>query len=289
MIPSQAMRKLCFYHAGCPDGFGAAWAVWRAWGEAGEYRPIGHHDVVEPSLCDGALVAFVDIAPPNASLRSLGRVAAQLAVLDHHVTSRDRFHADADLEREVRAAGHHVEFDLGRSGAILAWDHFHEEDPPALLEYVQDQDLWAWKLPDSEAVNAAVGSYERTFEVWDALAARPAESLATEGAPLVRAGRIEVARALQRAHAVTVADHPVEAVNSTAWRSAIGHALSERAAYRRPWGCVYRVQAGRVDATLYSIGDLDVAEIAAALGGGGHRNAAGFSVPLATWLADFVH
>jgi nanoRNase/pAp phosphatase (c-di-AMP/oligoRNAs hydrolase) len=43
-----------------------------------------------------------------------------------------------------------------------------------------------------------------------------------------------------------------------------------------------------VYATLYSIGDLDVATIAASLGGGGHQNAAGFSVPLAEWTADFL-
>ena len=23
------MKRICFYHAGCPDGFGAAWAVRR--------------------------------------------------------------------------------------------------------------------------------------------------------------------------------------------------------------------------------------------------------------------
>ena len=31
------MKKLCFYHAGCPDGFGAAWAVRQAWGEDAWY------------------------------------------------------------------------------------------------------------------------------------------------------------------------------------------------------------------------------------------------------------
>ena len=38
----------------------------------------------------------------------------------------------------------------------MAWNHFHPGDaPPDLLRYVQDQDLWHWALPDSEAVNAA--------------------------------------------------------------------------------------------------------------------------------------
>ena len=65
---------------------------------------------------------------------------------------------------------------------------------------------------------------------------------------------------------------------------AIGHELAKRAAFGDPWGCVYRVVGERVFATLYSIGDLDVAQVATQLGGGGHRNAAGFSVSLPQWL-----
>ena len=71
-------------------------------------------------------------------------------------------------------------------------------------------------------------------------------------------------------------------------RQPIGHELAKRAAYGRPWGLVYRQRAGRIDATLYSIGDLDVAGVAERYGGGGHRNAAGFSVPLRAWIDDFV-
>jgi hypothetical protein len=282
------MRRVCFYHAGCPDGFGAAWSVWRAWGDDAEYRPIGHDEPLDAASYEGAETVFVDIFTRTATLRALGEVAAHVLVLDHHVTSRDRFHADAELENELHAGGHRVHFDLSRSGAVLAWQHFHDDEPPALLDYVEDQDLWSWKLPHSEEVNAAIGSHPRTFESWERLAARPIESLVAEGEPLVRLARIDVGRAVKKAHPITVAGRRVEAVNSTANRSAIGHALSERAAYGQPWGCVYRVSGTRVDATLYSIGELDVAEIAVTLGGGGHRNAAGFSVRLEAWLADYL-
>jgi hypothetical protein len=282
------MRRVCFYHAGCPDGFGAAWSVWRAWGDEAEYRPIGHDEPLDANAYEGAEVVFVDIFTRTQTLRALGETAAHVLVLDHHVTSRDRFHADPELENELRAGGHRVHFDLSHSGAVLAWHHFHGEETPALLDYVEDQDLWSWKLPHSEEVNAAIASHPRDFATWERLAAMPIDALVAEGTPLVRLAKIEVARAVKKAHPLTVAGQRVEAVNSTAHRSAIGHALSERAAYGRPWGCVYRVSGMRVDATLYSIGELDVAEIAVELGGGGHRNAAGFSVPLERWLSEFV-
>ena len=80
----------------------------------------------------------------------------------------------------------------------------------------------------------------------------------------------------------------VEAVNAAFQRAQIGHALAERAAYGAPVGAVYRSVGRRVDVSLYSIGDFDVAAVAAKYGGGGHRNAAGFSVPLEAWTQDFA-
>ena len=50
----------------------------------------------------------------------------------------------------------------------------------------------------------------------------------------------------------------------------------------------HRIDADQVHATLYSIGDVDVATVATRFGGGGHRNAAGFTLPLARWLEELV-
>jgi len=283
------MHRVCFYHAGCPDGFGAAWAVARAWRGKGEFVPRGHEDELRAEDFAGSLVVFVDIAPPIEVLRDLGEAAAQLVVLDHHVSARDRVAADTALENALAAEGHRIHFDLGHSGAVLAWQWFLPDEPlPELLRYVEDQDLWSWKLPRSEEVNAAIGSYPRRFDVWDELAARPMAELAAEGEPIVRSQRIEVERSLQAVHPVCLGDLRVEAVNARHLRSAIGHELAKRAAHGAPCGLVYRLVADRVDVSLYSVGDLDVARIAGRYGGGGHRNAAGFSVPLRQWLERFV-
>ncbi|MEE2678545.1 MAG: hypothetical protein VX546_08220 [Myxococcota bacterium] len=283
------MERVCYFHAGCPDGFGAAWATWRAWGEEGRYVAYGHYDPIDGRRHEGQLVCFVDIAPPNESIRELAESTARLVVLDHHVSARDRFEAEPGVENMLASLPHHIEFDLEHSGAMLAWRHFHPDTPPPdLLRYVEDQDLWNWKLPRSEEVNAAIGSYPQDFEAWSKLAARPVEELAEEGAPIVRAQRIEILRALTHAHPVAIGTDRIEATNASNQRSFIGHELAKRNAYGRPWGLVYRVNGDRVDATLYSIGDVEVVSIAERYGGGGHRNAAGFSVSLRTWLDEFV-
>lgn len=283
------MRRVCFYHAGCPDGFGAAWAVWKRWGDGGEYRPRGHDDLLEPKEFAGAQVVFVDIAPPNDLVRGLAEHVDQLTVLDHHVSARDRYEAEPGVENALAGHGHLIHFDLDHSGAILAWQHFHpDETPPELLRYVEDVDLWRWKLPHSAQVNATLNSHRRSFEVWERLAATPIEQLAAEGEGMVRAQRIDVERSLQAAHPITLGEHRVEAVNAVFHRSSIGHELARRSCFGAPCGVVYRIQGRRVDVSIYSTGDFDVSRIAIRYGGGGHRNASGFHVSLEEWLARFV-
>jgi len=283
------VRKVCIYHAGCPDGFGAAWAAWRAWGEDGFYVARSHDDPIDTSQFRGDHVIFADIAPPPGAWEELAEETERLVVLDHHVSALQRYEADPALAAHVARNGHEVRFDLGHSGAALAWEHMHPERPlPDLLAYVEDQDLWRFALPSSRAVNAAISSRLRSFEVWSGLAAQPMEALAAEGEPILRAQRMEVDRALAAAHPVRVGTLRLEAVNARTQRAEIGHELAERRAFGTPGGAVYRLTGDRVHVSLYSVAGLDVSEIATAFGGGGHRNAAGFTVTLREWVERFL-
>jgi len=283
------MRQVCIFHAGCPDGFGAAWSAWLRWGDGSSYVPRGHEDPLRAHDFDGAFVLFADIAPPARAYRPLAEHAARLVVLDHHVSAQRQFEADPFLARELAEGGHEVRFDLNQSGATLAWHALHPDEPsPELLAFVEDQDLWRWALPQSREVNAAIASYPREFAVWSKLAATPVGALAEQGAPIVRAQRMDVERALANAHPIALGRLRIEAVNARTLRAELGHALASRARFGAACGAVYRVEGRRVDVSLYSIGELDVAQLAASLGGGGHKNAAGFSVELADWMARFV-
>ncbi len=104
----------------------------------------------------------------------------------------------------------------------------------------------------------------------------------------MRALRTDVERSLRFAHPLRIGELQLEGVNSLHHRSHIGHALAERARFGNALGAVYRFTGSRVDVSLYSIGAFDVSNIATRYGGGGHRNAAGFSVTLPEWLAHFV-
>lgn len=283
------MKRVCFYHAGCPDGFGAVWSVRSAWEGEGRYVARSHDDPLPLEELADALVVFVDIAVDNAQLRELDQVASHIILLDHHVSAKIRYQSDLETVNRLEDAGHEIYFDLEHSGAVLAWNYFHPDDAlPALLDYVEDQDLWNWRLAGSEEVNAAIASYPREFEIWDELAQRSPKELMREGEPIVRANRMEVRRTIANSQPIQIGADRVDAVNATSNRSAIGHELAKRQAFGRSWGCVYRISGGQVHATLYSIGDFDVSVIAAQLGGGGHRNAAGFTVSLEDWVEKFL-
>lgn len=280
------MHKLLFYHAGCPDGFGAAWAAWKSWGYDAQYIPRGHNERLSLANLDDSFVVFADNVPSLQTLRKLSARVQRLVVLDHHLSSLQQFERDSDLERQITESDHLVHFDLNHSGAVLAWQFFHPgRVVPPLLLYVEDQDLWNWKLPQSSQINAALSSYPRTFEIWSELVERPIEDLAQEGEPILRAQQRQIERALDATHEILLGDQHIEAVNHTSHlRSLVGHELALRCRYGKPFGAVYRICGKTVEVSLYSIGDCDVSKIAVACGGGGHRNAAGFHVALRDWF-----
>ena len=79
-----------------------------------------------------------------------------MQVIDHHITAQE---ALKGLDYCV--------FDMEQSGATLTWQYFFPKKPiPSMLSYIEDRDLWRWKLPDSRAVSAWLGSHEFDFKVW---------------------------------------------------------------------------------------------------------------------------
>lgn len=56
-----------------------------------------------------------------------------------------------------------IGLNMDRSGAAIAWEHFHNDEMPDLIRYIEDRDLWRWELPDSEAVSEALGLWISDF------------------------------------------------------------------------------------------------------------------------------
>jgi len=211
------MKPLVVYHRGCMDGAAAALAAWLRFGDEAEYRPANYGD---PAPTDdevrGRDVYVLDFSYPRAELVRMN--AAQMSIdkliiVDHHKT------AQADLAGlDTGQAGLRCTFDISKSGAVLAWEHFHnpvsighEFDVPELFAYVQDRDLWRWELPHSKAVSAALGAsgaltdFRALIPIYNDCRFSPiSESLMQDGAAILRAERLMVERMVATAEEVTL-------------------------------------------------------------------------------------
>lgn len=265
-------KIVVIYHASCPDGFGAAWAAWKKFGNRAEYRPVTHGD--PPLTLRDREVYFLDLVYEPEEMRRVVKEASMVAVVDHHVSARE----------SVRLAHKHL-YDIGHSGAYLAWKYFHPNKPlPKLLLHIEDEDLWKFRLSGTKAVNARLELLDFNFKTWDKVIRdfeKPAlrRKLIGEGNLLAAYRSRFVARLVsENATPVRFAGYRALAVNAARpFGSEIGNALCK---ILPPIGIVWQEKEKRITVSLRSNGTVDVSKIAARFGGGGHKAASGFSWPL---------
>lgn len=260
------MDTYVLYHAVCYDGFSAAWAAWKVFGDEAVYLPVSYGNPFPAQVPVGAVVFILDFSYPRADLREHWSQSASLVVLDHHKT------AQAEL-----AGLDFATFDMDKSGAVLAWEYFHKGKPlPPLLAYVQDRDLWRWELPRSREVSAALHAYEFDFATWDQLAGMDMDALATEGEAIERFKTKQVKMICDQATMGDIGGHYVPLVNATAFWSEVGEELLARYPDAPMVGSWFLRSDGQQQWSLRSRPGFDCASVARALGGGGHAQAAGF-------------
>ena len=269
---------LVLYHDNCPDGFTAAWAVWKFLGDEAEYRAVNYGQKPPATHALGRRVILVDFSYPRLLLDDLAAHAKSVEVYDHHKT------AQVDLADWPNGK---VVFDMNRSGAGIAWDQFHVHlHRCALVDYVEDRDLWRWALPDSREVSEYIFSVDRTFSQWDQLSTgleHYREQIVEAGKALLRAKKVRVATICKNARMMTFGDVTIPVVN-TAWDfSEIGEYLVCAAFPEAPAGGYYFDRADKRQWGFRSRGDFDVSALCKQHGGGGHAAAAGFTSEIG-WL-----
>lgn len=263
------------YHADCRDGFGAAYAAWKKFGEDVSYIPLKAHVNEIPEGLTDKEIYIVDFSFTKDVLQTLLDTNKSVLVIDHHISAKD----------DVTAFPDNI-FNNDHSGAVLAWQHFHPDTAvPELLKYVEDVDLWRFALPESREFNTALGQYKMDFVVWDELITDLQNTdklinFIAKGALLAKFEDKLVAHMMTRKERVLFEGHEVWALNTSEYVSILGNNLAEcnLAEEQEPIGIVYYHTDNMVKISLRSIGDSDVAAIAHKYGGGGHKNAAGISV-----------
>lgn len=287
------MSKLfCIYHGNCDDGFGAAWTVRQALGDKSvEFYP-GVYQQNPPDIT-GKHVLFVDFSYKKPVLIQMAKKARSIVILDHHKTAAEDLSGFREPAPFSMWHNHEFDdvvsstepitalFDMNRSGAGLAWDFFHNAPRPLFINYLEDRDLWRRQLPNSDEFTIALRSYPQKFEVWDQLSGQVQE-LINEGRAIQRYYRLRIEDFKRSAYLAEIkfgGKSQLCGVTNAPYFAA-SEAAGELCDYPGAafGACFFEVSQGQWQYSLRSRGDFDVSEIALAFGGGGHKNAAGFTV-----------
>ena len=266
-------KTLCIYHNNCLDGFASAWVVRQALGDNVEFYKGVHQQA--PPVVNGQAVLLVDFSYKKDVLQKMLKTADSITIIDHHVS------AEKDLSGLLQSGKIKGLFDMKQSGAMLTWQWFNPGQPaPKLIEHIQDRDLWQFKLQGTREIHSALSSYAYDFSVWDKFMAdsnNELETLKGEGVAIERKLQKDIKELIESGvRRMKIAGYDVPVLNAPlAYVSDAGNILSVGESFA---ACYWDHPAGRSFSLRSQQEGVDVSEVAKIYGGGGHKNAAGFTV-----------
>jgi len=265
------MPTYILYHANCLDGFGAAYAAWKRFGNSAQYIPVQYQQD-PPEMELNSEIYIVDFSYPLETLQKLQSLHKKVCVLDHHVTAKEALLSYKDSI-----------FDLNKSGAVITWEYFHPDmQVPWLLQAVQDRDLWQFKFEDTKAITAALWVGNKTFKFWDDLIGwddpdqqfKNVQNLIQVGNYLLKQQDQIVEHQAKNSYKKTLPNRRTLWVTNTAnFPSETCQAIMtlREVNIAATW---YETSEGIIY-SFRSKNDEDAGELAKELGGGGHRHASG--------------
>lgn len=297
---------LVIYHANCADGFASAFIAFKKFGSNADYVPMQYGNIkflfeTNEFLVKGKTfsildrkVYVLDLSFDRDIMEAL-RTNASLVWLDHHLTAFDSLGILDTTAKYTEVSKNEIVLDITKSGALLTWEHFNTEDSPLLYQYIDDHDRYLFKLENSREINKAIWSYQPwRFNDWENFENNLA-NLAEEGRALIRVHDNNVNSIVigaGRACEITLIRNNEKIVlkglsaNCPPHLSSdVGNSLAKSSS---TFGLVWYInRENKCICSLRSTGSYNVKEIAAYFQGGGHLNAAGFSVPvnrLLSWI-----
>lgn len=291
-------RAIIIYHKNCMDGLASAYITKEALSNSndkfffftnietlpmqyGEEYTLFKNNEIELNSND--TIYFVDFSLKKDAMIELSSKVNNIVVLDHHKTAEANL---KDIEDDIENIT--VIFDMNKSGATICYDYFKQILPKekfadnSMFRYIEDRDLWKWKMPYSKEINAALRFYVDTnslesFE--DIYTGFDLNSFIATGDLLILQQQKQVESKIKKVKDIKIQGINFKCLNATENISEIGNAICTT--YNTPALVYFITENMDVVCSLRSTDELeDVSVIAKALGGGGHRNACGFTANL---------
>lgn len=287
---------VCVYHFPCDDGFASAWIARKKWPDiqlapTNYGLPFPDKDICHSRVdIEGKNVLIADFSYKPDELARLGQRAASVRVFDHHKTAeadlRDYAGASLSVLRNFTGGGVQAYFDMDHSGAALMWDFCFPNRPmPLMIQFIEDRDLWRFALKETRMFSLYLRSFPYDLEQWDTIA----DDIDSDPA-LVLGQAFAIERFYDRQIADIVPTATLKSVGKWkgvpvahgpyAFASDLAHQLLKKHPDAPFAAVVVDAYGGRTWSLRSEDSRQDVSEVAKQFGGGGHRNAAGFRVPI---------
>lgn len=276
-------KTIILYHANCTDGAGSMWSAWKFFKDDAEYIAVGKQSKKQSSLIKKCLKAdtvfMCDMMLEMVDIETLARQGVTVNLLDHHVTNIDQLKTYTFSDTAKKNINDFC--DIERSGAGITWDHFHGGSRPVVIDYIEDFDLWHWKLPDGPSIHTFFSQFNWTsnefiIETFNEIEPLSPGHLAAKGTPLVDYRNSLIAKNMsQVGRALVFGKYNVPILNGNHFISETGNEMAPA----EPFAIIWQVMKdGAIRVSLRSDKDgMNVGELAGKLGnkGGGHAKAAG--------------
>lgn len=250
------------------DGFGAAWAAWKKFGKKADYLPIQYKlNFSLPKKIKNKEVYLVDLCFDAEMMKKLLAENKTVAVIDHHIGRKE----------EIKISSDYL-FDIKHSAAVLSWKFFHPDKKiPKLLLYVEDMDLWKFKLPYAREIFAFLEIDKFDFKLWNKLAVdfedkEKIKKYIEAGKTVLKYKEKIVHDLIFNGENVVFEGNDAFVVNSPIFQSEIGEHIYKK---KKKVAVIWSYHSGFIKGSLRS-DKIDVSKIAQKYSGGGHKAAAGF-------------
>ncbi|XP_057532543.1 uncharacterized protein LOC130810482 [Amaranthus tricolor] len=311
---STKKKSAVLYHYPCPDGVCAALAAhlyFKATSSPVQFFPNTVYNPIKADhlpLQEVGDVYLLDFVGPTGFVADISSKVEKVIILDHHKTALETLGEETLLSENVIKV-----IDMERSGATIAYDYFKHKlceekvgDYDSVLaefsrmrklfEYIEDGDLWKWRLENSKAFSSGLKDQKLEFDfrknplVFQQLLSLNVEAVISQGITSLSHKQKMIAQALERSFAIKLGDEEFgcclavyadEALSEL--RSELGNQLackSQVQSFRSIGAIVYKVpELGNdqmLKISLRSVKSEDTTSISQKYGGGGHRNASSF-------------
>ena len=227
-----------------------------------QMKPGVQHRNPPPPDLKNKEIYFIDFVYKPEVMRQIVAENKKVMAIDHHVTAKESI-----------ALAHESSYEMEKSGSVLAWEYFHPgQAVPRLLLYIQDNDLWSFKVPYSRELFMYLHTVPWDFKEWKRVMTRlekaDSRNNFIEKGKAILAFEAGVVDSLVRnsAELVEFEGRKIYAVNSPIAVSELGHALAKK---QPPMALIWSERDGRVVVSMRSTG-RECGAVATKYGGRGH-------------------